>query len=221
MKLAVMQPYLFPYIPYFSLIRESDIFCFLDDVNFINKGWINRNYIVNSDGKSLFTIPLKNKSQNKLICNHEISDLKIWQNDFIKKLDSFYSSKKYNNLKKDSIKEIVLTNKKSISQYNIATIESFSKLLSLNKTFIKSSDLKVAGKGQERIINICNHLGVTEYINPIGGFELYNKKEFNDKGINLNFLKSKNSIESLSIIDEYLNNNTTSLEKKISDYELI
>ncbi|MDZ7898224.1 MAG: WbqC family protein [Arcicella sp.] len=45
MKLAIMQPYIFPYIGYFQLIKAVDKFVLYDDVNFINKGWINRNRI--------------------------------------------------------------------------------------------------------------------------------------------------------------------------------
>ena len=30
MKIAIMQPYLFPYIGYFSLIRNTDYFVFFD-----------------------------------------------------------------------------------------------------------------------------------------------------------------------------------------------
>ena len=46
MKISVMQPYFFPYLGYFQLIAASDIFVILDDVQFIDKGWINRNRIL-------------------------------------------------------------------------------------------------------------------------------------------------------------------------------
>ena len=45
-KTAVMQPYFMPYIGYFQLICAVDTFVVLDDVNFIMKGWINRNNIL-------------------------------------------------------------------------------------------------------------------------------------------------------------------------------
>ena len=46
MTLAIMQPYIFPYIGYYQLAGAVDKFVFLDDVNYINKGWINRNNII-------------------------------------------------------------------------------------------------------------------------------------------------------------------------------
>jgi len=35
MKVAIMQPYLFPYLGYWQLIKSVDTFVILDDVNFI------------------------------------------------------------------------------------------------------------------------------------------------------------------------------------------
>ena len=42
MKLAIMQPYFFPYLGYFQLLRAVDKFVIYDDVNFIKRGWIHR-----------------------------------------------------------------------------------------------------------------------------------------------------------------------------------
>ena len=46
MKIAVMQPYFFPYIGYWQLINSVDIFIIYDDVNFVKRGYINRNNIL-------------------------------------------------------------------------------------------------------------------------------------------------------------------------------
>ena len=67
MRIAIVQPYIFPYIGYFQLINLVDKFVIYDDVSFINKGWINRNNILLDGQPHLFTIPLRSSSQNKLI----------------------------------------------------------------------------------------------------------------------------------------------------------
>jgi hypothetical protein len=54
------------------LIKAVDKFAIYDDVNFINRGWINRNRILVNGKDSLFTIPLKEASQNKLINEIEV-----------------------------------------------------------------------------------------------------------------------------------------------------
>lgn len=67
MKIAIMQPYFMPYIGYFQLINAADKFVLLDDVNFINRGWITRNRILVNGKPKYITIPLKKASQNRLI----------------------------------------------------------------------------------------------------------------------------------------------------------
>jgi hypothetical protein len=74
MKLAIMQPYFFPYLGYFQLIREVDKFVFLDDVNYINRGWINRNRILINGVAHYISVYQKGASQNKYINEIEIID---------------------------------------------------------------------------------------------------------------------------------------------------
>lgn len=78
MKIGIMQPYFMPYIGYWQLIKEVDLYVIFDDVNYIKKGWINRNNILVHDKRHLFTISLQGASQNKLINEIAVSD------DFIK-----------------------------------------------------------------------------------------------------------------------------------------
>ena len=75
MNLTVMQPYLFPYIGYWQLIGAVDTFVIYDDVNFIKKGHVNRNNILQNQKAQLFTLELIGASQNK-----KINDIKIGGN---------------------------------------------------------------------------------------------------------------------------------------------
>ena len=78
MKIAIMQPYFFPYLGYWQLISAVDRFIVFDDVNYIKKGWINRNRILLNGKDHLFTLPLKGASQNKLINEIEVDGLNKW-----------------------------------------------------------------------------------------------------------------------------------------------
>ncbi len=81
MKIAIMQPYFLPYIGYFQLINAVDKFVFLDNVNFIKKGWINRNRLRIQEKEWLFSVPCKDLSQNKKICEIEVN----WNTNFTEK----------------------------------------------------------------------------------------------------------------------------------------
>ena len=59
MKIAIMQPYFMPYIGYFQLLSQVDKFVIYDDVNFIKRGWINRNRILSNGNDLMISIPTK------------------------------------------------------------------------------------------------------------------------------------------------------------------
>ena len=66
-----MQPYFFPYLAYYQLYKCVDEFIFLDDANFIKKGFINRNNIIVDGSEYRFTLSVKEMSQNKSINEHD------------------------------------------------------------------------------------------------------------------------------------------------------
>ena len=89
MKLAIMQPYLFPYIGYYQLINSVDKFIIYDDVNFIKQGWLNRNSILVNGKRNLFTVPLENQSSftkiNETLINQKFYP--IWKKKFSRQLN--------------------------------------------------------------------------------------------------------------------------------------
>lgn len=214
MKVAIMQPYIFPYIGYFELIESSDIFVFLDDVNYIKKGWVNRNFLLANNKKLLFTVPLEKASQNKKI--NEIS-LSGSYNDWLKKLKktiilNYKTSKNFDD-KLIFFDEIMKFNSKNISELASRSVEESFKLISdSKKIFLKSSNLKIKGSSEDRIIKICIDLGATEYINLYGGVNLYNFDNFKKNNIDLKFIKTKDPIEYMSILHLIMSDKKISLK---------
>ncbi|MDH4554440.1 hypothetical protein E8F11_04475 [Pseudomonas sp. BN417] len=86
----MMQPYAFPYIGYFCLIEESDVFVFYDDVNYKKRDWINRNRILINGHPHNFTTPLSKGSQNKLICNIQTHSFEDFKRKFLKQVQRTY-----------------------------------------------------------------------------------------------------------------------------------
>ena len=77
MTLAIMQPYILPYLGYMQLMNTVDTFVFYDDVAFINRGWVNRNRLLVNGKEHLFTVPLRDASQNKLICEIDLATSRV------------------------------------------------------------------------------------------------------------------------------------------------
>jgi hypothetical protein len=87
-----MQPYFLSYIGYWQLIHAVDKFVILDDVQYITKGWINRNKIIVNGKEQWITIPMMNANKNRMINEIEIWDKSQWFPKF-NKLISYNFSK--------------------------------------------------------------------------------------------------------------------------------
>ncbi|OYQ72535.1 WbqC family protein [Wohlfahrtiimonas sp. G9077] len=234
MKLAIMQPYFFPYIGYFQLIYAVDKFIFYDDVSFIKKGWINRNNLLVNNSSSLFTVPLHKASQNSKINNTKVSEEAFykWKNIFLKTLEFNY--KKAPNFSNvfNIIQSVLNKPISNVSQLATQSVIQISEYLNLPTKFILSSKLNHSHDttGSERILNICIQEKADVYINPIGGQTLYSKDQFKEKNIELFFLKSgsisypqfsNDFVPNLSIIDVLMFNSIEETHKLIKEYTLI
>lgn len=191
-KVAIMQPYVFPYIGYMNLVNASDNFVFYDDVNFIKGGWINRNKIMLMGEPFRFTIPLRHQSQNVLIKDTEVVGLTYFADKFLKQLSSSYKNSLYKNSVLDYVQEALDSRHVSISDVAVASIVLFFKYLGVSKSFLHSSKEFSATRGMgkaERLIEITRLLESNYYINAIGGTSLYEKEFFRSNGVDLQFIK--------------------------------
>lgn len=205
MKVAIMQPYFLPYIGYFQLINAVDVFVIYDDVNFIKKGWVNRNFFLVNGKRTFFNIPLKGVSQNKLINCIEIDQNSNWDKKILKTIFLSYKKAPFFNEIFLLLEDIILYEEKNIAQFIKYSLEIICNYLSIETTILVSSEIIKNNelKGQDKIIEICKKLGADTYVNAIGGTTLYDKDIFIKNGISLNFIVS-NPINYVQFKNEFI-----------------
>jgi len=231
-SVAVMQPYIFPYIGYFHLIEASDKFIIYDDVNYSKKSWINRNRILLNKTDFLFTIPTLKASQNKLINDIHTNIDDKWKHKFLTQIEYAYKKSPYYNQIIKLIEETINIESTSIVDLCIKSIEVVYTYLNLEFNYTKSSNLSPETKGikkEDRLIQITKKLHSETYINAIGGKAIYNKTYFKTNGIELLFIKSKlneyeqfnnDFISGLSIIDVLMFNDKPQIIKHLKNFTL-
>lgn len=234
MKLSIMQPYLFPYIFLYSLIKAADKFVVYDAVAYIKQGFINRNRILVNGKPKMFTIPLHKASSFTMINDIEINlkEYDIFRKKFFKTLEQNYHKAPYYveviNLITKSLPSFCYF----ISELATNSINNVCEYLSIPTTIIETAiyyDNKEL-RGMERVIDICKKENATTYINSIGGQKLYSKEHFEKEGIQLLFLEPKEIkykqfgkpfVPNLSIIDVLMHNSPEETNKILDRYELI
>ena len=151
MTIAIMQPYIFPYLGYYQLVSAVDKFIFFDDVNFINKGWINRNRILVNNEDFRFTVPLIKASQNKMINEIEISDFIKWRTDFLRTLENNYKKAPFFTFFYPWINDFLHSRDYiTISELAEDSIKSVASLLGISTDFIRSSALEYKSAGSSK-----------------------------------------------------------------------
>ena len=231
MKIAIMQPYFFPYIGYWQLINTVDKFIILDDVNFIKKGYINRNFIISNNNRVRINLPINKISQNKLIINHTISDDEKWKNKLLLTIKQNYNSASFYKSVFPLLENIILYKEQNLSNYLHYQIIKITEYLKINTEIIETSTKYniIDKKGQERILDICKKENAKTYINAIGGKELYSVDEFKKNGIELKFIKTgditykqfnNEFIPNLSIIDVMMHNSVEEIKQMLNSYTL-
>lgn len=229
MRGAIMQPYFFPYIGYYQLAYEVERFVFLDDVNYIKKGYINRNAILLNGKRHEFSIPVSNISQNRAIKSHDyIGDY----SDFMRLIEHAYKKAPLFDIVMPLIRGVVLDTETNVARKNAKSLVNIFAYLGLKREFLLSSDVELNSetKGQERILAICKKLKINQYRNAIGGKVLYDAQSFSAIGIDLKFIQAgiqpypqgrHDFVSHLSIIDVLMHCDKESVLRQLSNYSLI
>lgn len=234
MKVAVMQPYIFPYIGYFQMINAVDTFVFYDDVNFIKQGWINRNNILIGGKAYLFTVPLDSANSFVQIKETFINkkQYKDWKEKFLKTLFQNYKKAPFFSETWKILGCVFNQEVNTINELAILSVKQIAHYLELKTNFKIASESfqnKYVGR-QNRLIDICHKEKANHYINAIGGQALYKKEDFIVQGITLDFIKSKpiqykqfnnDFVPWLSIIDVLMFNSKEEIIVMLNEYELI
>lgn len=232
MKLGIMQPYFVPYIGYWQLMNAVDRYVIYDDVNYINRGWVNRNRILSDNGSRYFNVQMSGASQNKLINEIRVNNGPKEKARNLNVIRDTYKKAPFFKEIFPLVTEIIEYDDDNLAGYLFYSIEKIKNYLGIKTELLKSSDIEKDNtlKGQDKILSICTLLGASDYYNAIGGMKLYVQTDFQNKGINLYFIKTKDIIyqqfgnefqSNLSIIDVMMFNSREEIKGMLNEYELI
>jgi len=237
MKLAIMQPYFFPYAGYFSLIKHTNKFILLDTVQFIRHGWIERNRILKQhDGWLYIKVPvIREGGRETLIRDIKIDNSQKWKQKILSQLQQYKKAAPYYNVVLDMLNDTFSGEYDNITALNKIALEKVCNFLDIiHHIEVFSTMNLVIDQPQapdEWALNICKAYGnVGEYWNPLGGRDFFDKKKYNEAGINLRFQKmnllpyiqKRPAFEpGLSIIDVLMFNSVSEINRMLDSYEIL
>ena len=163
-----MQPYFLPYLGYFQLMQAVDSFVLYDDVNYITRGYINRNSILLNGQAHRFTLPVNGASQNQLIKDVHLAGI---PEKFFSTIQHAYSKAPNFETVFPMLRAMFGQADESISSLCQRSLKTVMAYLGINTRLLTSSSLQCPRQNNaaERLIAICEQLGADQYINSPGG----------------------------------------------------
>jgi hypothetical protein len=235
MKISIMQPYLFPYIGYFQLIKASDYFMIGDMVQYIQNGWINRNRILINEKDHLITLPVLKDEYHLNINERYFVDDPSKKNEkkLLNTIRHAYRKAPYYKEVSELVEKILYFEDKNVSAFTVNSLQQICNYLGIETKMIMESDVNPPDhfEKQDKIFYICKALKADYYLNAIGGTKMYSDSAFKEENIKLRFVKTRESliyqqfknafVANLSIIDVMMFNSQAEIKVLLSQYDLI
>ncbi len=230
---AVMQPYIFPYLGYFSLLNACDYFVFYDDVQHMPRGWIHRNRILIHGAPYTFTVPLAGAHQGDRIDALRTHDFVAFRTRFLKQLASAYRRAPQFEPTYAWVQQVLGSDAPSMAELAMRSVRMGAERLGLVRRFIRSSEHLATTLDlphSERLAAITRALGGRRYINSPGGRVLYRQADFTPFGVVLRFVQpalppyaqvgSTAFVPGLSIIDALMHLPPHEVAEQVKSYTL-
>lgn len=186
MIISIHQPDYIPYLGYFYKIYQSEVFVFLDDVQFSNDNMHHWNRIKTPQGEHKLKIPVAYSFGDKI---NEVNtkDVLKWKEKHLKTIEMNYRKAQHFKEIFSQYEEIVLKEYLNLAEMNIAINQFLCYGLGLNPKFIRSSELVIDSAKENRVIDICVALGGTTYISGNGAKAYQVDEHYESKGIRLQY----------------------------------
>ena len=229
-RLAIMQPYFFPYIGYFQLIAAVDLFIVYDNIKYTKKGWINRNRLLQNGKDVMFSLPLKSDSDYLDIRDRELSE-NFNREKLLNQLKGAYQRAPYFAQTFPLVEQIVRYDDLNLFRFLHHSIVKLCEHFGIKTEIRISSDIAIDHdlKSQDKVLALCEEVNASTYVNAIGGVELYSKETFHEEGLDLKFIQSKPFeyqqfgdvfVPWLSIIDVMMFNSVQVIKRQLIEIDL-
>lgn len=187
---AIEQPNYIPWLGYFDLIRQSDVWIWYDDVQYTKRDWRNRNRIADGGEPLWLTIPVKTKGRfEQTIREVEIDDSQPWRRRHVETLRRCYAAAPHSGAILPLLARAIGAGPTLLAELTIALNESICALLGFAPHFARSSGLAHASADrQERLLELCRTAGGTTYLSGPAARAYIEPRGFEDAGVGLRYI---------------------------------
>lgn len=179
MKCAIMQPTYLPWSGYFNLIASVDCFVFLDDVQFQRRSWQSRNRICRNGEADMLSVSTMKADRDTAIRDIRLSYAGDWRERHSRLLREAYGRAACGGEVCALVDSVLGKSElRMLADLNIALVKAICHYLGLTTRFLRASELGCGGHRSEHLASICERIGATQYLSPVGSADYLSEDEF-------------------------------------------
>lgn len=237
MKVAIQQPYFFPYLNYFCLLQLVDVFIVFDQVQYSRHSWFERNRILkpNEDGSQWIHVPLHKHSHTEQLNNIRINNNLEWQRRILAQLELYKKKAPYYSQIKDLLSTLFEPKYDRLVDLNTQALKAVCDYLGISVEIRCLTEMNLefapANAPDEWALNICKALGgPVSYYNLPGGVHFFDREKYMNNGIDLHFPQllpltypqRRSTFEpNLSVLDVMMFNAPAKIQEQLQSFQLL
>jgi hypothetical protein len=182
-RVVILQSNYIPWKGYFDLMRFADEFVILDEVQFTQQDWRNRNVVKTQQGLQWLTIPVK-ASGKQTIDEIEVSKpnwhIRHWKtiSQNLRRAAHFDRYEVELHQAFLAAGEIPL-----LSHINLHFLKRICEWLDIRTRITSSSEYPAPSERTERLVSICQQAKASEYVSGPAAKDYLNEERFKEAGI--------------------------------------
>lgn len=215
MIITAHQPAYLPWLGYFDKIKRSDVYVYMDNVQYEVRSFINRNKIKTPNGDLWITIPVKSKGHRELTLNQiQVSDEIDWKKDHLKSIYLNYKKAPGFEGKYLALERLYSHEHIFLTDVCIEHTKFWMDQLGITTPIYRLSDLSIDSKKSDLILDICNHFKADLYISGALGKDYLDGAQFENAGIKIEYQNYQHPVypqlwggflSHMSILDFWMN----------------
>lgn len=172
MRIAIMQPTYLPWLGYFNLVANADVFVFLDDVQFDHRSWQHRNRIIAQETMTWLTVPVFTRGRTgQPIFAVEVVDSVNWRQKHVSAIRNAYARAPWSKEVSEIVNSVISSADSRLCEINISLVTSLARYIGLSTTFLRSSEIDNVDGRSQKLLSICKSLGGSIYLGAAGSKE--------------------------------------------------
>jgi WbqC-like protein family len=174
---AAHQPHYLPWIGYLAKVAAADLFVVMDDLQYEDQNFQNRNRVKFNHGAIWLTVPLERGAQSDLIRDKRIanggSPRQHWQRRHFETLRIHYQGAPFWKRYEPELRDVYARSWTHLWELDLHLLRLHLRWLGIDTPVLLASSLGLSGHKTDRLQALCSAVGADAYLSGGGGSRGY------------------------------------------------